>query len=94
MSQPSAFPLIIIGSEVLRFNVSDVDGDALTVTITHDKVFQLDEYQTNLYRVLLKDTLDRETNSRYTLQITVSDGNGGGVSFLSLMFFLFRIHDI
>ena len=72
--------LMFLGSELFTFVVSDQDGDALTVTLTHEKNFELEESSPNNYRVLLKDRLDRETNSRYNLQITISDGNGGGVS--------------
>ena len=71
---------MFLGSELFTFVVSDQDGDALTVTLTHEKNFELEESSPNNYRVLLKDRLDRETNSRYNLQITISDGNGGGVS--------------
>lgn len=59
---------------MFRFTVHDEDGDPLTVNINYNKQFDLVELRTNNYSLVLKDTLDRETKSRYDLQITISDG--------------------
>lgn len=59
---------------MLSFTVSDVDDDILTVTINYNKQFNLVEVGASNYSVTLKSTLDRETQSRYDLQITISDG--------------------
>ncbi|XP_067938174.1 cadherin-23-like [Watersipora subatra] len=63
-----------IGAEVFQFSVSDVDDDPLTVIINYNKQFNLVINSPSNYSVTLKDTIDRETMSRYDLQVTISDG--------------------
>lgn len=69
-----------LGALVFNFIVDDSDGDPLTVTINHDKKFLLTEVSSNNYKVTLKEKLDRETTSRYNLQVTISDGTSTTVS--------------
>lgn len=70
------------GSEVFSFSVSDPENDPLSVSINHDKKFYLEQQQGDAgsYKVRLKERLDRETENRYTLVITIDDSNGHVVS--------------
>lgn len=52
----------------------DTDDDPLTVSIDYIKKFDVRTLGHSNYSVVLKDTLDRETQSRYPLQITINDG--------------------
>lgn len=66
---------------MFSFSVSDPENDPLSVSINHDKKFYLEEETTTRgsYTVKLKERLDRETENRYALVITIDDSNGHAV---------------
>ncbi|XP_062443695.1 cadherin-related family member 2 [Rhea pennata] len=68
-----------IGQEAFQLQASDVDGDPLTYSISGPEAFYFSVVaQTG--KVLLKNLLDRESQARLTLTITVSDGQNDAVS--------------
>lgn len=67
-------PSWIAGSTVLTFKVTSQEDSPITVTTNYNKQFALVDDTFGNYTVVLKDSLDRETVSRYDLIITIYDG--------------------
>lgn len=65
---------------MFNFTVSDPEDDPLTVTINFDSQFQLSMQPGGLYIVRLKQLLDRETENRYAIKVSIDDSRGHQVS--------------
>ncbi|XP_037127213.1 protocadherin-15a isoform X2 [Syngnathus acus] len=87
---PPRFPLLTynlevseatrIGAILLNMQATDRENDPIAYHIQSgdsQKVFNLSE---TIGLLILKKSLDRETNDRYRLVVTASDGNPGGTS--------------
>ncbi|XP_035168266.1 cadherin-related family member 2 isoform X1 [Oxyura jamaicensis] len=68
-----------IGEFAFQLTATDFDGDPLTYTITGADAFYFNVSE-NTGKVTLRNLLDRESQARLTLTVTVSDGVNSAIS--------------